>query len=80
MIAMYAVTPTKTNKITEYLDRNSMGIFLFHSPLIYITFTFCPDIHPILMVVINFICFGALASLITVLLRKTPLKFVLGEK
>ncbi len=80
VILPYIIMPSKTNKVTEYLDRNSMGMFLFHSPLIYISFTYYPNINPILMVFINFVCFGFLASLLAELIRKTPLKFMIGEK
>ena len=79
VITAYIIIPSKTNKVTEYLDRNSMGMFLFHSPLIYISFTFFPNIHPALMVFINFVCFGFLSSLITELVRRTPLRILIGE-
>ena len=79
VITAYIIVPSKTNKVTEYLDRNSMGMFLFHSPLIYISFTFYPNIHPALMVFINFVCFGFLASLLTELIRRTPLRILIGE-
>ena len=80
IILPYIIMPSKTNRVTEYLDRNSMGMFLFHSPLVYISFIYYPNINPILMVFINFICFGFLSSLITELIRKTPLKIIIGEK
>lgn len=79
IITAYLIIPSKTNKVTEYLDRNSMGMFLFHSPLIYISYKFYPNIHPALMVFINFVCFGFLASLLTELIRKTPVKILIGE-
>lgn len=80
VVTPYLVFPLETNAFTEYVDRNSMGMFLFHSALIYISFTLFPDIHPALMVLINFVGYGTIASLMTVLVRKTPLKFMLGEK
>jgi fucose 4-O-acetylase-like acetyltransferase len=79
VVCLYYIIPSKTNKVTEYLDRNSMGMFLFHSPLIYISFTLYPNIHPALMVLINFFGFGFLSSLITELIRKTPLRIIIGE-
>ena len=33
------VSKIKTNKIIEYVSCNSFGIYLFHSPLVYITFS-----------------------------------------
>lgn len=79
VVTLYIIMPAKTNKVTEYLDRNSMGMFLFHSPLIYISYTFYPNINPILMVFINFVVFGFISSLLTELIRKTPFKFLIGE-
>lgn len=80
VVSAYLIVPSKTNKITEYIDRNSMGMFLFHSVFIYISYTYYPNINPILMVFINFIVFGTLSSLLAELIRKTPFKFCIGEK
>ena len=79
LFSVYYVMPSKTNKITEYLDRNSMGIYLFHSVFVYISFTFYPNINPIFMLLINFIGFGFISSIMAELVRKTPFKFILGE-
>ena len=80
VLTAYLIVPYKTNKFTEYINRNSMGMFLFHSVLIYISYTLYPNINPILMTFINFILFGSISSLMTELIRKTRLKFIIGEK
>ena len=54
-------------------------MYLFHSPLVYLTFKFLPNISPILMIIINFIVFGSISYIITYLIRKTKFKFIIGE-
>lgn len=79
ILTAYLIIPSKTNKFTEFIDKNSMGMFLFHSVFIYISFTFWKDINPFLMVFINFVLFGGASILMTILIRKTPFKFMIGE-
>lgn len=63
----------------ELLSKDSMGIYLFHSPMIYTSFAFAPDIPPILMLILNFFGFGCVAIILTELLRSLRLQIVLGE-
>lgn len=79
LIVFYVLVPDNTNKIVELIDKNSFGIYLLHSPLIYITFSLIPNSNPIFVVLLNFIVFGGLTFILTVLLRKTKLKVLLGE-
>lgn len=79
LIACYVIIPENTNKITEFLNKNSFGVYLFHSPLIYITFSRIPDGNPIFVVLLNFLGFGGLSVAFTVLLRKTRAKILIGE-
>lgn len=65
--------------MTEMIARNSFGVYLFHSPLIYITFANLPDANPIIVVVLNLVVFGAVAYGLTELIRKTRLKVMIGE-
>lgn len=39
LISIYLSIPKKAISIAEFLSKNSFGVYLFHSPLIYITFT-----------------------------------------
>lgn len=57
---------------------NSFGLYLLHSPLIYITFTYLLNSSPIVVSLLNFFVFGGLAYLMTVLIRKTPMKLLIG--
>ena len=79
ILNLYGMIPDRCCKSVRAISRNSFGIYLFHSPLIYLTAAFCPNLHPVLMVLINFLAFGTVAYGITVLLRKTPFRFVIGE-
>ena len=75
----YALMPNKRNLILSHISRNSMGMYLFHSPLVYLTYCYLPNINPFLMVLINFVGFGTLAYFITDFMRRINFRFVIGE-
>lgn len=75
---IYCSMPNKTTKICEIIDENSFGIYLFNSPLIYITYSTSIINYPILTFIINFFIFGFLAYIITIILKKTRLRFLIG--
>ena len=75
----YGAMPEKSCALTEKLSKNSFGIYLFHSPLIYITFTLIPNVSPLIVVFINLVVFGAAAYGLTNLVRRLKLNFVIGE-
>ncbi len=75
----YGVIPERTCSVAEKIDRNSFGVYLFHSPLIYITFATIPNAHPAIVVFINLVVFGAAAYGLTELVRRTKLKVLIGE-
>lgn len=79
IVNAYGAIPESNYKITEKIDQNSFGIYLFHSPLIYITYANIPDAHPAIVVFINLIICGVAAYYLTDLLRKTKLKLLIGE-
>ena len=73
------VSKIKTNKIIEYVSCNSFGIYLFHSPLVYITFSKMANYNPKIIIFINFVIFGGLALLLTNVIRILKVKFIIGE-
>lgn len=79
IVSVYAVMPEKTCSAAEKIDRNSFGIYLFHSPLIYITFANIPNAHPAVVVFLNLVVFGGAAYGLTSLVRKTKLSLLIGE-
>jgi peptidoglycan/LPS O-acetylase OafA/YrhL len=79
VVNAYGAMPEKTCDIVEKVDRNSFGVYLFHSPLIYITFANIPNANPVIVVFINLVAFGAVAYGLTELIRRTKLKVLIGE-
>ena len=79
IVSVYAVTTEKTCSVVEKIDRSSFGIYLFHSPLIYITFANIPNAHPAVVVFINLVVFGAVAYGLTSLVQKTKFRLLIGE-
>lgn len=76
---IYVMVPDWSSAPIRLISKDSMGLYLFHSPMLYISFAFWPDISPWLMVLVNFVGFGLVAMGITELLRRLHLGFVLGE-
>ena len=79
LIFAYAAVPNRSSPILDFISRNSFGLYLFHSPLIYITFSQIPNANPFIVLVINFFLFGGTAILLTLLIRKTRLRILIGE-
>ena len=71
--------PSFRNNILDEISNRSYGLYLFHSPLIYITATLCPNINPWFMLIINFIVLGVIAYFITMWLSNSKLKFIIGQ-
>jgi peptidoglycan/LPS O-acetylase OafA/YrhL len=76
---IYGAMPEKSCSLIQKIDHNSFGVYLFHSPLIYITFANIPDAHPAIVVFINLVVFGAAAFGLTEVIRRTKLKVLIGE-
>lgn len=79
VFTIYMLMPQHSTKFLQLISKDSMGIYLFHSPMLYISFTYWPDINPILMMLINFIGFGSIAILLTELMRRVHFSLVIGE-
>lgn len=79
IILIYQTINGKDIKLMKIISDNSYGIYLIHSPLVYITYTYLTNANPIIVVVINFMVFGGIALLLSNLIRKSKLKFILGE-
>ena len=75
----YILLPSRTNKFINNISNNSYGIYLFHSPLIYITYTYFTNADPKIVLFINFVVMGSLAYLLTIITNKSKLKFIIGN-
>lgn len=79
ILLFYRSISQKESRLLQYISKNSYGIYLFHSPLIYIAYIRFPDIQPVAMLLWNFFLCGAVAYSITSFIRRTNLKFIIGE-
>lgn len=64
----------------DNISKNSYGLYLFHSPLIYITYTYLRNTPPYLVLFINFVVMVAVAYLLTIFVKSTKLRFIIGER
>lgn len=79
ILVLYVIVPGKNNKIISCISKDSFGIYLFHSPLIYITFSFWANESVLIVVLLNFVIFGGVALFITEFIRRKGLGLVIGE-
>lgn len=79
VVSSYLLLPASTNRLMKSLSDNSYGIYLFHSPLIYIIYTYFKDSNPWLVLFLNFIVMGGLSWLLTIVVSKSRLKFIVGN-
>lgn len=78
ILLFYLLIPSFNNRFINEISNRSYGLYLFHSPLIYLTAVFCPNINPWVMLFVNFVVFGCIAYILTVILSKSKLKFIIG--
>lgn len=76
---LYAGAPDKSVSIVNRISKNSFGIYLFHSPLIYITFTFFSEKPVWFVVAVNFVVWGSVSYFMTEAMRKIRLGCFIGE-
>lgn len=55
-----------------------MGVYLIHSPLIYFTYAYYANGIPVVIVFINFVVDGFIAMVLTGLLRKSRVRWLIG--
>lgn len=79
LVSGYYCTPTKKcGKLCSLISEASMGIYLLHSPLIYFTYAYYTNGMPVVVVFINFVVDGFVAVVLTELLRKSKVKWLIG--
>ncbi len=79
VVIAFCGMPAIDTPIVRAISKNSFGLYLFHSPLIYFAFMLCPDIHPLVMLIVNFVGCGFIAFMLTELVRKAHLGWIIGE-
>lgn len=78
-LTCYLFVPDSTSKYANLISKNSFGIYLLHSPLIYITFTYMLNAAPVIVFIVNFFIFGGLAFILSEFLAKTPIRYLMGQ-
>lgn len=79
VLLFFVMKFSQENKFLKIVSDNSFGIYLFHSPLVYITYTYCDNFSPWIVFSMNFFIFGGMSLLFSYMLRKTRIKILLGE-
>ena len=80
VVGLYLVIPSRSGNLTKWIDKNSFGIYLFHSPVLYLGYRYLGCLPPYLYVPLQFvICIGVSLMMIW-LLRKLHLGILIGEK
>lgn len=80
LILLYSVNMKKNNSLVEKVAANSFGMYLLHSPLVYITYMYFNDAHPFWVIIVNFFVWGGVTLLVASIMRKTKFRVLLGEK
>ena len=79
LILAFLIVPKKEcNSVTKTISDLSMGLYLIHSPLIYITFSTIPNESPILVISINFVLFGLVSMIAAYLIKNSKIRGVIG--
>ncbi len=80
VLSSFLFVSERSSKVLSFLGKNSMGIFLFHSPIIYVLFDrFAMSLPPLAMVALCFIVSTTLSICISLALRKARLGVLIGE-
>lgn len=78
-MGLYSIIPNVQNKVFSYISKNSFGIYLFHSPMIYPIFYYLRNYRIAFIVFLNSVILFAISVLLTEVIRKTKFKFAIGE-
>ena len=79
LLSLYLLMTDKSNKTLKILSDHSFGVYLLHSPLIYITYSRFVNANPLIVIFINFVIFGGLALILTMIIKKSKLKIIIGS-
>lgn len=80
LLTSYLIIPNQSYEILNKISKNSFGIYLIHSPLVYISFRFLPNVSPIIMILLNFCVWGGLSYFMTFLIKSLGLGVIIGDK
>ena len=79
IIEIYECMPNKSNRVINFLDNNSFGLYLIHSPLVYVWFYYFKNGNPYLVSFCTLVIGGIISLGIIYIIRKLHLSNMLGE-
>lgn len=80
IIACFTSMSNRKCVILQFISRNSFGIYLFHSPMLYIVFCYLSWLDPVSIILLNLFFCVAVSIFITTLIRKNKhIRFIIGE-
>lgn len=77
VFGLYFIVPNTHNRFTDSLDKNSFGIYLFHSPLIYITYHYFGNASPWLVVCMNLFLWGSISYMLTYIIQRSKINSII---
>lgn len=80
VLFFYLIVPSTEIAPVRFFDRYSYGIYLFHSPVLYIGMCYWAFLPPPIYISLQLVLSISISILIASLLRKSKLKFIIGEK
>lgn len=79
IVTIWQLMPHCKNSVCLFLDKQSFGIYLLHSPLVYITYMNFTNESPMSVFMLNFFVWGGLATVISYYLSNSQLSFIVGK-
>lgn len=76
--AFYSLAPNRQVCLLSTISQQSFGVYLFHSPLVYITFSLIPNAKPLIVASVNLFLFGSIAFFLANKLSKSRFKILIG--
>ena len=76
---LYIIVPQTSNRAIQFIDKNSFGIYLFHSPILYIGYRYFSAWPPYIYVPFQLMVCILISIIAIYLLRKIHCSFIVGE-
>lgn len=76
--ACFFLVPNRRVCLFTKISQQSFGVYLFHSPLIYITFSLIPNASPLIVASVNLFLFGSIAFFLANIISKSRFKLLIG--
>ena len=80
VVSSYKLITDRSIPVMKKIAKNSFGVYLFHSPMLYPVFNYMNWLNPVVMVLFDFIVLYIVAYFLTNILRMNKYsKIILGE-